>query len=232
MQPKSTEGVYILNGQNSVDSNSYSPTMDTLHSKGMELSKTSDEEALKRVSKGDQEAFGLLYEKYVNSIYNYIYYRTGNTSDAEDLTERVFFRALRHIGNYQDKGLPFSAWLYRIAHNLVANWHRDNSRKKEIPIDDGLFVVSREHHPEHELLITEETENLIRIIRDLPPDRQQLLILKFVDHLTNAEIGLIMGRTEGAIKSLYHRTLLSMRDMVDREIQQGFYEFSNDGGNR
>jgi RNA polymerase sigma-70 factor (ECF subfamily) len=118
---------------------------------------------------------------------------------------------MRHIANYQDRGLPFSAWLYRIAHNLVANWHRDNSRKKEIPLDDSFNVKYIGDHPETALLKNEEQENLLQLIRRLPPERQQLIILKFVEHLPNAEIGLIMGRTEGAIKSLYHRTLLSLR---------------------
>ena len=173
-----------------------------------------DKVALARASKGDREAFGILYERYVRRIYNYIYYRTGNIYDAEDLTERVFFRALRHIGNYRDRGLPFSAWLYRIAHNLVANWHRDNSRRKEIPLDDGIFSTKVESHPEHELLVSEERERLLQMIRRLPPDRQHLIVLKFVDHLSNAEIGQIMGRTEGAVKSLYHRTLLSLRSEI------------------
>jgi RNA polymerase sigma-70 factor (ECF subfamily) len=167
---------------------------------------------LARAVEGDSEAFGLLYERYMSRIYNYIYYRTGNIYDAEDLTERVFFRALRHIGNYNHRGLPFSAWLYRIAHNLVANWYRDNSRRKEIPLDDGLLVSRSSSHPEYELLQTEEEERLLLAIRGLPSDRQQLLILKFVDHLSNAEIGQIMGRTEGAVKSLYHRTLITIRD--------------------
>lgn len=174
-----------------------------------------DDQALALAAQGDKEAFGVLYERYVGRIFNYIYYRTGNTYDAEDLTERVFFRAMRHIGNYRDRGLPFSAWLYRIAHNLVANWHRDNSRRKEIPLDEGLFNPQRGEHPEHELLRSEERERLLAAIRCLPPERQQLLILKFVEHLSNAEIGIIMGRTEGAVKSLYHRTLLTMRDELE-----------------
>src|SRR5512139_2143557 len=111
-----------------------------------------DDAALERAIQGDSEAFGALYERYVGRIYNYIYYRTGNTYEAEDLTERVFFRALRHIGNYDHRGLPFSAWLYRIAHNLVANWHRDNSRRKEVPLDDALFPAHLTSHPEHELM--------------------------------------------------------------------------------
>jgi RNA polymerase sigma-70 factor, ECF subfamily len=172
----------------------------------------SDERALALAAQGDQEAFGVLYERYIGRIYNYIYYRTGNQHDAEDLTARVFFRALRHIENYTDRGLPFSAWLYRIAHNLVANWHRDNSRRKEVPLEDMIWIHFNSEHPEVALLQNEEQEGLLLVIRNLPADRQQLLILKFVEHLSNAEIGLIMGRTEGAVKSLYHRTLLSLRD--------------------
>ena len=171
-----------------------------------------DDVALARASQGDIEAFGILYERYVGRIYNYIYYRTGNISDAEDLTARVFYRAMRHIGNYNDRGLPFSAWLYRIAHNLLANWHRDNSRSKEVPLDETMIGRPEVDHPEIELLISEEREHLLSVIHYLPPDRQQLIILKFVEHLSNAEIGQIMGRTEGAIKSLYHRTLITLRD--------------------
>jgi RNA polymerase sigma-70 factor (ECF subfamily) len=165
---------------------------------------------------GDSEAFGLLYEQYVGRIYNYIYYRTGNVHDAEDLTERVFMRALRHIGRYNNRGLPFSAWLYRIAHNLVANWHRDNSRKREIPLDDGFASFHHGTFPEHEMIRLEENERLLGVVRNLAEDRQQLLILKFIDHLSNAEIGSIMGRSEGAIKSLYHRTLLVIREEMEK----------------
>lgn len=179
-----------------------------------------ESEILSLASQGDDEAFGILYEHYVGKIYNYVYYRTGNTRDAEDLTARVFFRALRHISNYTDRGLPFTAWLYRIAHNLVANWHRDNSRKREIPLEDVLLVRPHGEHPESALLQNEEKDNLLEIIRSLPADRQQLLILKFVEHLSNAEIGEIMGRTEGAIKSLYHRTLLALRDSYQEQEEK------------
>lgn len=174
-----------------------------------------DETALVRAASGDADAFGILYERYVTRIYTYIYYRTGNSDDAEDLTARVFYRAMRHIGNYHHRGLPFSAWLYRIAHNLVANWHRDHSRRKEIPLDETLITRHISEHPEHEVVLNEERERLLKIIRNLPDDRQQLLILKFVEHLSNHEIGQIMGRSEGAVKSLYHRTLLSLRQEYD-----------------
>lgn len=178
----------------------------------MDILQASDETILTRAVQGDSQAFGIIYERYVSRIYNYIYYRTGNHHDAEDLTARVFYRAIRSIVNYQDRGLPISAWLYRIAHNLVANWHRDRSRRPEIVLDDTVPLHVPTEHPEVTLMQTEEQERLLRLIRKLPPERQQLIILKFVDHMSNSEIGEIMGRTEGAVKSLYHRTLLALRD--------------------
>lgn len=184
-----------------------------------------DETALKLAAQGDQDAFGVLYERYVSRIYSYIYYRTGNQHDAEDLTARVFFRALRHVENYKDRGLPLSAWLYRIAHNLVANWHRDNSRRNEVPLDEILLVRHGGDLPEVVLIENEEKEKLLKVIHHLPADRQQLILLKFGEHLSNAEIGRVMGRSEGAVKSLYHRTLLSLRDDFNHLLISG----TNDG---
>ena len=178
-----------------------------------------EDEILVSASQGDQDAFGRLYERYAERIFNYVYYRTGNVHDAEDLTARVFQRAMNHIRNYTDRGVPFSAWLYRIAHNLVANWHRDRSRRQEIPINDLPVLTSKEEHPEKNLVRSEDQEALLRLIRRLPAERQTLLILKFVEDLSNAEIGQIMGRSEGAVKSLYHRTLLALRDEIGDHIQ-------------
>ena len=174
-----------------------------------------EEEVLARASQGDRDSFGQLYERYVERIYNYVYYRTGNSHDAEDLTARVFQRAMNHIKNYTDRGVPFSAWLYRIAHNLVANWHRDRSRKQEIPLDELPILPTKGDHPERNLVRSQEQESLLRMIRKLPPERQNLLILKFVENMSNAEIGAIMDRSEGAVKSLYHRTLLALRDQLE-----------------
>jgi RNA polymerase sigma-70 factor (ECF subfamily) len=170
------------------------------------------EAALVEQAKSDPDAFGLLYERYINKIYNYVYYRTGNHHDAEDLTAKVFYQALRHIPRYVQRGAPFSSWLYRIAHNLVANWHRDRSRRKVVSLeplavvgrqgDDGLF---------QQVAHAERRDAVLAAIRRLPADRQQLLLLKFVERMPNAQIGRVMGRSEGAIKSLYHRTLVSLR---------------------
>jgi RNA polymerase sigma-70 factor, ECF subfamily len=174
-----------------------------------------DREILARASQGDQEAFGALYERYVERIFNYVYYRTGNVHDAEDLTARVFYRALHHIQNYTDRGVPFSAWLYRIAHNLIANWHRDRSRHQEIPLDDAPTLHYKGEPPEVALMQGQDRDALLKLIRHLPSERQHLLILKFVEQMSNAEIGLTMGRSEGAVKSLYHRTLLALRDDLE-----------------
>jgi RNA polymerase sigma-70 factor (ECF subfamily) len=178
-----------------------------------------DEDAVVEQAKTDPAAFGILYECYVNKIYNYIYYRVGNQHDAEDLTARTFHRALNHIDRYVNRGAPFSAWLYRIAHNLVANWHRDQSRRKIISLEDIKLRIQRRNGPDQMAEQEEEKDQLLAAIRRLPDDRQQLLILKFVEGMSNTEIGQVMGRSEGAIKSLYHRTLLSLREMFDDEVR-------------
>ena len=166
---------------------------------------------LVQLAKEDPEAFGELYERYVTKIYNYIYYRVGDQEEAEDLTARTFFRALRKIGSYEERGLPFSAWLYRIAHNLVANWHRSQTRRKSVQLDELITASSAVSSPSSMVEKWEAREMLLEVIQTLPEDRQQLLILKFVERMPNAQIGKVMGRSESSIKSLYHRTLKALR---------------------
>ncbi len=180
------------------------------------LQEITDENAVARACAGDSEAFSFLYERNVTRIYNYIYYRIGSEADAEDITSRVFYRAFGHINTYVDKGVPFSAWLYRIAHNLIANWHRDSHRRKEVPLDDQLELPVKADHPERAMEKTQEVEQLLQGIRRLSADRQQLLILKFVEDYSNAEIADIMGKSEGAIKSLYHRALIALRSEMEK----------------
>ena len=126
-----------------------------------------DDAALTNAAQGDIEAFGVLYERYVGRIYNYIYYRTGTqptqrTSPPGSSTGRCVTSAA-----YHDRGLPLSAWLYRIAHNVLANWHRDNSRCKEVPLDETVTGKADGQYPEAELVQSEETEQLLTIIRCL-----------------------------------------------------------------
>ncbi|MGC9349449.1 MAG: RNA polymerase sigma factor [Anaerolineae bacterium] len=167
-------------------------------------------------AKSDPEAFGEIYREYVDRIYNYHYRHTSNRVEAEDLTSRTFYRALRSLHRYRETGASFQAWLFRIAHNLVVNWYRDGKTHQSISIDveNPLPLRAPAANPESSLADAETQKALLSVIETLPEDRKTLIILKFVEHMTNAEIGEVLGRTEGAIKALYHRTLVSLREIM------------------
>lgn len=184
------------------------------------------ENAIRLAREGNSEAFSFLYNLNVTRIYNYIFYRIGSEDDAEDITSRVFYRAFGHIKTYEDKGIPFSAWLYRIAHNLIANFHRDRQRRKEVSLDDQPEMPHRVDLPETWIEKKQEMDFLLKGMRRLAPDRQQLILLKYLEDLSNAEIAVIMGRTEGAIKSLYHRALLALKDEM---VKIGYESTENKG---
>jgi RNA polymerase sigma-70 factor, ECF subfamily len=169
------------------------------------------EAKLVELARRDPDAFGELYRRSIERIYTYIYYRTGNAADAEDLTARTFHQALSNMHRYTDQGLPFVAWLYRIAHNLVANHHRSRSRWRTTPLEDVELVGKPAENPERAAEVNERKQALWSAIRRQPEDRQRLLILKFTDRLSNEEIGRLMGRTESSIKSLYFRTLKALK---------------------
>lgn len=189
---------------------------------------TIDQDQLIQQAKTDPEAFGQLYELHVEKIYNYIYYRIGNREDAEDLTARVFYRALNHIPHYKNKGVPFAAWLYRIAHNLVANWYRDQKRRPTVPLDSLNLQGNNHENPHRVAELANEHEILLAAIQKLPSLRQELLTLKYVERMSNAEIGKMMGRSEGAIKSLYHRTLVALKELL-AEHENLILELKEDG---
>ncbi len=177
--------------------------------------RVSDKDLLLR-ARHDPSAFAELYERYVDRIYSYFYYRTGNHDDAEELTSRFFFRVIERVHLYEDRGVPPSAWLYRIAHNMLANWKRDKARHPEVSLESVGRPLQAWSQPEDVVMEREEQERILEAIRRLPEDRQFLLYLKFVEELPNAEIGKRMGRTEGAIKSLYHRTLVALRRQLQK----------------
>ncbi len=167
----------------------------------------SDEELVER-AKGDPQAFGELYERYLTRIYTYCYTRTRNVSESEDLTERVFLQALSHLHSFSDRGGSFSFWLFRIAHNIVANWYRDRQRHPLLPIEETDSVIEADDGLE----VAEVKAIVRRAVATLSPDRQNLIAMKFVGGLSNADIGKALGRTEGAVKALLHRTLRTLRD--------------------
>lgn len=180
------------------------------------------ESSLIEQAKRDPAAFGVLYERYVDRIYGYIYHRVGNVQDTEDLTARTFYRALDNIEGYEDRGAPFGAWLFRIAHNLVANHHRDRSRRRFLSLDRFWSHSAENDSPERQVELDEKSSALWAAIHRLPEDRRNLLLLKFGSQLSNLEIGDLMNKSESAIKSLYFRTLASLRhDLEARGWGQG-----------
>ncbi|HAJ36218.1 MAG TPA: hypothetical protein DCL15_11040 [Chloroflexi bacterium] len=176
-----------------------------------------EEAALVERARTNPEAFGQLYELYVERVYSYIYHRVGNVQDTEDLTARTFYRALEKLNTYEDRGLPFSAWLFRIAHNLVANWHRDHSRRQVFSLDKLWWRSSDEPSPDQAVETNAERTELWDAINRLPEERRNLLLYKLNTTLSNLEIGELMNKSESAIKSLYFRTLAALRkDLEER----------------
>lgn len=176
-----------------------------------------EEAALVERARTNPEAFGQLYELYVERVYSYIYHRVGNVQDTEDLTARTFYRALEKLNTYEDRGLPFSAWLFRIAHNLVANWHRDHSRRQVFSLDKLWWRSSDEPRPDQAVETNAERAELWDAINRLPEERRNLLLYKLNTTLSNLEIGELMNKSESAIKSLYFRTLAALRkDLEER----------------
>ncbi len=169
------------------------------------------EAELVELARREPEAFGELYQRNVDRIYNYVYYRTGNVADAEDLTARTFHQALSNLSGYTHYGLPFVAWLYRIAHNLVANYHRSRSRWRMTSLDDLEVMGRPAESPDRAAETNERKQALWSAIQRQSEERQRLLVLKFADRLSNEEIGQEMGRTESSIKSLYFRTLRALK---------------------
>lgn len=197
------------------ESRTASPVEQISTAEGESQSAAQEEAALVCQAKSDPAAFGVLYERYIDRVYAYIYHRVGNAQDTEDLTARTFYRALDKLHTYEDRGLPFSAWLFRIAHNLVANWHRDHSRRNFLSLDRLWFTSKEDDTPEAKVEEEERHEALWDAINELPDDRRNLLLYKFSSRLSNLEIGEMMDKSESAIKSLYFRTLASLRNELE-----------------
>ncbi|MFQ6058725.1 MAG: sigma-70 family RNA polymerase sigma factor [Anaerolineae bacterium] len=167
-----------------------------------------DRELIGRAKEYDPAAFAQIYERYYQGIYNYVYYRVGDPSLAEDLVADVFLKVMEGIESFTFRGVPFSAWLYRIANNLVIDYFRRQPRQPELALEEGQLAV--EGGPVEALERSLTQEELARALRGLTEDQRQVIILKFVDGLSNTEVAQILGKTEGAIKSLQHRALASL----------------------
>ena len=176
-----------------------------------------DEGALVAAAKRDPREFGPLYELYVDRIYRYAYRRVGTHHEAEDITAQTFQQALQALPAYEWRGLPFGAWLFRIAGNIINR--RGRTAGREVAVEDVTVFSGFEQaddDPADYVWRSEEAGALAELIRTLPPDQQRVIVLKFSHGLKNREIGDLMGRSEGAIKQLVHRALVSLRATMGR----------------
>src|SRR5438105_5847185 len=172
-----------------------------------------------RAQQGDRDALEELYLIHFDRIYSYLHVSVGNRHDAEDLTTQTFLKMLEKIGTFKWRSAPFSAWLFRIAHNLAMDHFRSRRRwqpEEEVPEPQG------EEEPSAELTAMETIgrESMLKLIERLSPEQQQVLTLKFVFSLPNAEVAAILDKTEGAIKSLQHRALVSLQKQIARQDGQ------------
>jgi len=175
------------------------------------------ESALIERARREPEAFGELYRRYVERIYRYHYRHVGNHAEAEDLTSRTFLQALRAMPRYRPQDGTFQAWLFRIAHNLLVNYYRDQSRHPAVELEDVPALAVAESGLWERFEAAELQQRLLAAFEQLPEERKTLLLLKFVEQLSNAEIAVVLGRTEGAVKALYNRTLISLRHALAEE---------------
>ena len=168
---------------------------------------------VERGQKGDRTALEELYLIHFDRIYSYLHMTVGNRHDAEDLTTQTFLRMLESIGKFRFQAAPFSAWLFRIAHNLSMDHFRANRRwqpEEEVPEPHD----SEERSAEDEAFQSIGRQSMLELIDSLSHEQQQVLTLKFVFNFSNAEVATILDKTEGAVKSLQHRALVSLQKQL------------------
>jgi RNA polymerase sigma-70 factor, ECF subfamily len=170
---------------------------------------------VERAQNGDRLALEELYLLHFDRIYSYLHMSVGSRHDAEDLTTQTFVRMLEAIGRFQWRSVPFSAWLFRIAHNLAMDHFRANRRwqpEEEVP----ETAQGEESSAEEQALASLGQTSMLTLIERLSPEQRQVLTLKFVFRFSNAEAAAILAKTEGAVKSLQHRALASLQKHVSR----------------
>jgi RNA polymerase sigma-70 factor, ECF subfamily len=170
---------------------------------------------VERGQQGDRDALEELYLIHFDRIYSYLHMSVGNRHDAEDLTTQTFVKMLESIGKFRFRAAPFSAWLFRIAHNLAMDHFRAGRRwqpEEEVPEPPGQEELSAED----EAMQSIGRASMLELIDGLSDEQQQVLTLKFVFNFGNAEVATILGKTEGAVKSLQHRALVSLQKQIEQ----------------
>ncbi|MFI9584814.1 ECF subfamily RNA polymerase sigma factor, BldN family [Streptomyces sp. NPDC052236] len=182
------------------------PTADSDSARMMEL--------VERAQAGEADAFGRLYDQYSDTVYRYIYYRVGGKATAEDLTSETFLRALRRISTFTWQGRDFGAWLVTIARNLVADHFKSSRFRLEVTTGEMLDANEVERSPEDSVLESLSNAALLEAVRKLNPQQQECVTLRFLQGLSVAETARVMGKNEGAIKTLQYRAVRTLARLL------------------
>jgi RNA polymerase sigma-70 factor (ECF subfamily) len=177
-------------------------------------------EIVRRAQAGDADAFGELYDRYVDVVYRYVHYRVSSTALAEDLTSETFLRALRRISSYSWQGRDFGAWLVTIARNLIADHYKSGRYRLEVATSDLVEAGAdrSEEGPEGEVLAGLTNAALIEAVKELNSEQQECIALRFLQGLSVAETAQIMGKNEGAIKALQYRAVKSLSRLLPQDL--------------
>jgi len=174
-----------------------------------------DIQLLRDAQNGDREAFGELYERYAPRVFRYLYAHLDNRLDAEDLTEEIFLRVWKTLGSYQQQGVPFLAFLFRVARNaLIDHYRRSAKSEQEASIED-LHLRDHEPGPVDAVANTLEHQQLRQVMQQLREDYRTVLALRFLSELSPEETARAMGRSAGAVRVLQHRALAALRSMME-----------------
>jgi RNA polymerase sigma-70 factor, ECF subfamily len=173
-------------------------------------------EQVRMAQEGSAHAFALLYDRYVDQIFGYVYHRVGHRQTAEDLVSDVFLRALRRISTFKWQGVDFGAWLMTIARNRVHDHFKSAKFRLEATVEEVFDtpVQNSDDNPEQALLSSDLTQQVHDAIRQLKGEQAEVLYLRFIQHLNVAETAAVMGKTDGAIKALQYRALKSLAKLV------------------
>jgi RNA polymerase sigma-70 factor (ECF subfamily) len=174
---------------------------------------------VRRAQEGESDAFGGLYDQYANTVYRYIYYRVGSRAVAEDITSETFLRALRRIGTFTWQGRDFGAWLVTIARNLVADHFKSSRFKLEVTTGEMLDANEVERSPEESVLESLSNAALLEAVRKLNPQQQECVTLRFLQGLSVAETARVMGKNEGAIKTLQYRAVRTLARLLPSDAR-------------
>ena len=177
-----------------------------------------DEEQLliQKAKNGESAAFGQLYDRYLPQIYRFVFLKVGRKQDAEDIAQQVFASAWQNVNRFEFKGFPFSSWLYRIASNAVIDYYR--TYKTNIDIEQVPEDLFSEHMSDDERIDAAMNVRVVRAaLATLEQDQQSVLLMKFVDELSNKEIADALQKTEGAIRVIQHRALKQLKAKLDEQ---------------